>query len=74
MRKLTLLIAAAAVAAVPSFALAKGKAKAAPPQTFDSLNRDGLKMLHDIFIWPSQDKAAAKPAKATKVKMAKKKK
>jgi hypothetical protein len=72
MRKLTLLIAVAAVAAVPSFALAKGKAKAAPPQTFESLNRDGLKVLHDVFIWPNDQ--AAKPAKHKKMKMAKKKK
>lgn len=68
MRTLAVVIAVAVAAASPSLAFAAKKA--APAQTFDSLNADGLKALHDVFIWPAE--APAKKHMHHK-KMAKKK-
>jgi hypothetical protein len=59
MRKLSVLLAVAIAASAPGIAFAK-KAKAPAPQTFESLNKDGLKVLHDVFIWPAEAPAKKK--------------
>ena len=56
MRKLALLLAVAIAVASPTLAFAKKHKRAAapPPATFDSLNKDGIKLMHDMFVWPSK--------------------
>lgn len=69
MRTLAVVIAVAVAMSSPSIAFAAKKHKAAPAQTFDSLNKDGIKLMHDAFMWP----APAPAKKHGHKKMAKKK-
>lgn len=61
MRKIALLVAVAVVASAPSVAFAAKKKAAKAPETWETLNRDSIKMWHDVFIWPSE--APAKKGK-----------
>ena len=61
MRKIALLLAVAVAASTPTLAFAKKAKKAPAPQTFEQLNKDGVKMAHDIFFWPAE--APAKKGK-----------
>jgi len=68
MRKLALLVAFAVAASAPSVAFAAKKKAAKAPETMESLNKDSIKMWHDLFIWPTA--AEAPKAKAKKAKKA----
>ena len=66
MRKLALLIAVAVAASAPSVAFAAKKKAVKAPESWETLNKDSLKAMHDFFIWPTAAEAPKAKKKAKK--------